>query len=323
MNARSLLSRAKSDLGVRPTPAAIVAWSARESAAWRDRLRAAGHAPGPVSLAKCSACNGRAIIDTTDGAGRWCDAPGCRMGYVRTADVASGGCAVCLGDEVMAEVDARGHRTGLSVPCVCVGIDHVIAKRLQAIGVPVKYRGLTLDSWERVRRDEAGLLADARRLADGFQTVDGRPGLLLSGQPGRGKSGLAAGIAAAHLARDTSAVWISWATWGDQLNDLRKADAPTHEPIRRAAAASLLVVDDLGADGAPSEYRRRVLLDLLEQRGRGVTVITTMLGVDQLDEVYGEHITGRIIELCRPVSLTGGNLRGAPVPAVLAWDGEI
>ena len=162
MNALSLLSRARAELGAKPTPAAIVAWSSRESAAWRTRLQAAGYAHGSSTLARCSACNGRGYTDTDDGAGRWCDAPGCRMGYVRTADVASGGCAVCLGDEVMAEVDARGHRTGLSVPCVCVGVDSIIARRLQSVGVPVKYRGLTLDSWARMRRDESGLLADAR-----------------------------------------------------------------------------------------------------------------------------------------------------------------
>jgi DNA replication protein DnaC len=323
MNALGVMSRAKSILGTKPTPAAVVAWAAPEAAAWRDRLRAAGHVQGSATLARCSACNGRSYLETEDGAGRWCDAPGCRMGYVRTADVAASGCAVCLGDEVMAEVDGKGRRTGLSVPCVCVGQDSVIARRLQSVGVPVKYRGLTLDSWARVQHDAGGLLADARRLADGFMTVDGRPGLLLSGEPGRGKSGLAAGIMAGHVARDMSAAWISWVTWADQLNDLRAAGAPTHEPVRRAAAVSLLVVDDLGAEGTPTDYRKRVLLDLVEQRAKGVTVITTMLGVDDLAEVYGDHLVGRLIELCRPVTVSGGNLRGVPMPAALAWDGEI
>lgn len=322
MNALGVLSRAKHVLGTNASPVQVVAWAGTEAAAWRDRMRAAGHPERPVSLARCSACNGRGITDTDDGRGAWCSAPGCRMGYVRTADVASGGCSVCLGDEVMAEVK-DGHRTGLSVPCVCVGQDSVIARRLQAIGVPVKYRGLTLDSWARLRRDEGGILADARRLADGFPGHDGRPGLLVCGPPGRGKSGLAAGIAAAFVAQNNSAAWLSWVTWCDQLNDLRAANAPTTEPVRRAASVGLLIIDDLGAEGLPSDYRKRVLLDLLEQRARGVTVITTMLAVDEVAETYGDHIMGRLIELCRPVSLTGGNLRGVPVPAELAWDGEI
>ncbi len=79
--------------------------------------------------------------------------------------------------------------------------------------------------------------------------------------------------------------------------------------VRHAANAPLLIVDDLGAEGAVTDWRQRVLLDLLEHRRGGATVVTSMLNIEDLAERYGDHITERLIELCRPVPMTGPGLR--------------
>ncbi len=309
---RHTLARFRAALGPDPSPLDIVTQAATAAAAWRARMVAAGAAdkPGSGALERCSSCGGMGIIETDDGRGAWCTAPECRYGYVRTSDVAARGCSRCQGAGVTAEI-VDGERTGLSVMCSCsaAGADRITMARLQAAGMPVKYRGMTLSTWQQLRGDSDGALSDARRLAGGGATLDGRPGLLLMGLPGRGKSGLAAGIMDARVSADPSAAWISWGTWSDQLNDLRAAGASVTEAIRRASAASCLIIDDLGAEGGATDWRIRVLLDVLETRERGQTVITTTLGVDDVAARYGDHIAGRIVELCRPALLSGANLR--------------
>lgn len=302
-----LMARAKAEIGQNPGPAQIVAWAAGEADHAKARMVASGRAIRPDYLGRCSACAGLGYVPTPDGRGAWCTAPDCRLGFVKVADVQAKGCAVCNGSEWVSE--RVGEHSVRAVPCVCMGHDRVASVRLQAAGVPVKYRGLTIEGWQKIHRDQQGLLADAVSLAGGLMTEDRRPGLFLHGPPGRGKSGLAAGIAGRYVVRDPSAIWISWATWTDQLNDLRSAGASPTEVIRRASRASLLIIDDLGAEGNVTDWRQRVLLDLIEHRAAGVTVITSMLGIDEVDERYGEHITSRIIELCRPVALLGENLR--------------
>jgi len=211
------------------------------------------------------------------------------------------------------------------VPCpACCGAQAVVYSRLRRAGVPSKYQVLTMDGWvervaaiqpEEARPQYRAALAAARRLARFQAPPEGeRAGLLLSGPPGRMKSGLAAAVVVEASRLGAQARWLAWGSYCDQLNELREAGQSVRDEIEAVAGAELLVVDDLGADGIISDWRTRILVDLLERRGSPPgrvlpTIVTTMLRLDDLSSRYGDHAASRLLEVCAPIALTGLDAR--------------
>jgi len=179
-------------------------------------------------------------------------------------------------------------------------------------GVPAKYHAMTILSWLTVRadtpetRDAAGI---ARRVAAGLAP---RAGMMLFGATGRGKTGLAAGVVREWM-KDPSCRagirWIGWASYCDMLNEVRAAGESDRGIVRADATAPALVIDDLGADEVESGFRTRVLLDILEARAGRPTIITSMYHIDEVARRMGDHIAGRIVELCELVPIGGDDLR--------------
>lgn len=249
---------------------------------------------GRSSLRRCPECAGRGWVGT-EADSRYCD--NCRYGFLTVPDDT---CLVCHGAEW---VKAPGARESSRCPA-CGGEEAVIAARLAATGMPRKYRGLTLQGWGR----EIGY-APAMRAAHEFLDAtmrggDLRPGLLLTGGTGVGKSGLAAGLVR-ELVPHFECRWIPWVRYCDDLAQLMRDGQSIQQVIKRDAEAGLLVIDDIAADGVDSAFRTRILHDLLEQRWGLPTIITAMYGVDELAPRLGDHVMGRVVELCRPVPVIG------------------
>lgn len=312
-----LRRRAESGMPVAgATPGEIVALVAERMERIRQREAERGRpldiTAGVEGRIRCSECRGRGV--TADGAA-WCSH--CRLGWV---DVAS--CAICDGAETVRNHD-RSSGASYSVPCpACQGSEATIYARLRRAGVPEKYQPMTLAGWaaEVARRQPGGArepyraaLPIARRIARMEPAAD-RPGLLLSGPPGRMKSGLAAGICHALAELGASIRWLSWGVYCDRLNELRDAGERVTDEVAADAAVDVLVIDDLGSDGIASDFRTRILTDIMERRGptatrQRPTVVTTMLDFDELDARYGEHVLSRLLEACAPVILAGHDAR--------------
>lgn len=109
--------------------------------------------------------------------------------------------------------------------------------------------------------------------------------IFITGGVGRGKTGLAAVLY--RIAR--CPIWRRADTFLLDLS-MGRSDDTYRTERRKAAEASLLVLDDLGVR-KPSEGMFHLLFDVLEIRKSLPTVITSNKTLDELSEIYTD---GRI-----------------------------
>ena len=142
-----------------------------------------------------------------------------------------------------------------------------------------------------------------------------RHGLYLCGDVGRGKTGLAVGLAWALAGEAVEAWVVNWRNWLARLRDSYSDSSLRPEPLERV---EVLVLDDLGAE-RPTDHARQELATLIERRygARLATVATTnykpselgrMLGHD--DPVVGKRIVSRLTDDATLVEVGGRERRG-------------
>lgn len=154
-----------------------------------------------------------------------------------------------------------------------------------------------------------------------------RPGLLLWGSYGTGKTTLATS-AVLHVASEGIPVLrIKFADLMDRIQSsysavqiyLRQAkegdEAPlTAEQIIKAAESSpFLMIDDLGdpLSGELTPDKRRIIHRIFEYRDENEmpTIVTSNLDEKSIRKQFSERTGERIFELCHKVEVTGQNLR--------------
>lgn len=122
------------------------------------------------------------------------------------------------------------------------------------------------------------------------------PGLLLAGEPGRGKTHLGSAFVRAFVRQKrraffTSArqlqrtVWSSYTDGGDEKTAIASYTRP-----------DLLVIDDLGHEGRPGDASLSLLLDVLDERAnhRRPTIVTTNLTGDEVATRFDDAMYSRI-----------------------------
>lgn len=138
--------------------------------------------------------------------------------------------------------------------------------------------------------------------------------LVIAGEPGTGKTGLAVGaLRVIHERGDGHS--IGFLNVPDYLDSQRPSERPESRMIgeqlrHRAERCSLLVFDDLGADKA-SEWVSSQIYAVVNTRydaGRPM-IVTTNLTRRELAESYGDRVIDRIVERSVLISMDGPNLR--------------
>lgn len=193
------------------------------------------------------------------------------------------------------------------VPCKSCEAAHIRDSRETLLSearqsIPSMFRGVGLDSPElppRVRRREA--IGEAARAIDA-------PRVVLTGPAGRGKTTLACAMAhdilsralevnctvedwrAAQGLRFVSAYELARAT---AQHPLGQGEAPL---VTRALAATVLILDDVGAE--PAIYSSSVADVIYARHARCEcrTIVTTGFATAQLADRYGHGITRRLFE---------------------------
>lgn len=143
-----------------------------------------------------------------------------------------------------------------------------------------------------------------------------QPWLILAGDLGVGKTGLAIGIVKRALSDGRSALFRPFV---ELLSDIkatfrtRDASEPDEADMLRALkAVEVLALDDIGAERCTGWAQER-LFEVLNHRynERRRTVVTTNLGVRELEEHLGDRIVSRLNGMGHLIAILGPNLRAA------------
>lgn len=189
------------------------------------------------------------------------------------------------------------------------------AGRWEYSNIPVKFRGLTLDSYEHPHasgvqaREKAVTFVEnfeehyisARRAGAGVFPEDrssiGR-GLLFVGNHGTRKSTLASAVLTEvqYLNPSYSVFYIRFSDWKKALTDtFEKEESANKEKakliLRRVEQAHLLCLDDIGQEHRTSSgFTESSLHEMLRVRYEAAlpTIATTNVSLTRIREVYGE-----------------------------------
>lgn len=225
-------------------------------------------------------------------------------------------CAICGGAGwVLDSADGRKQ----AHPCVCRGAG-IARTRLDAAGIPQRYRDCTLDNFSDNNASLAKAKTAAREFLDSYPVVDA--GLLLVGPAGRGKTHLACAILSELVT--TKGVTGLYVDFSDLLMKITTsfrpdADVSKESVLTPYAEAEFLVLDELGAS-KPHAWVLDVLYSLLNTRynRKRITVATSNFE-DELDPSLGERekledrigyrLRSRLYEMCLMVPLRGSDFR--------------
>lgn len=180
--------------------------------------------------------------------------------------------------------------------------------------IPFHYRDAIVDS-EEVLAWTGELIAAARET----QAERGAPvasvhrgrSLLLLGPTGTGKTHQAYGAIRELAVSGVAASWVV-TTAADMYAALRPRHGIDSEAeFRRYRNASVLLVDDLGAERKPTEFTEEVNFRLINWRyeHQMPTLLTSNLVPKEISARLGDRVTSRLIEMCERVVFKGPDRR--------------
>lgn len=180
--------------------------------------------------------------------------------------------------------------------------------------IPFHYRDAITDSPEILTWLQE-LIGQAREA----QTERGAPvasvghgrSLLLLGSTGTGKTHQAYGAIRELAITGVAATWVV-TTAADMYAALRPRHGVDSEAeFRRYRDASVLLLDDLGAERKPTEFTEEINFRLINWRyeNHKPTLITSNLLPKEIAARLGDRVTSRLIEMCQRVVFEGPDRR--------------
>jgi len=191
-------------------------------------------------------------------------------------------------------------------------------------GIPAHFRDLTVDTMcalagkdpEKIAAIDAVIqFKNLGRVLDPT-TKSYKPGIVLSGSFGCGKTGLLTPALRHAITEGKSGLWV-------EVYDLFTAiqqgysDGDSSAKLVAAQTADVILLDDLGdveRDVEETADRRRILYQLINYRHNNALpmLITTNCNGAQLAKQFGGRTIERIFESCAWINMGGRNLRREP-----------
>lgn len=135
-------------------------------------------------------------------------------------------------------------------------------------------------------------------------------GLLLYGEPGRGKTFAACEVANALIDKGYFVLVTNFARLTNTIQGMYEGKQEYIDSLNRY---ELLVIDDLGAE-RKSEFMKEMVYNIIDSRYRSglPMIITTNLSMDEIKnpkDIEYERIYDRILERCFPIEVKGTSKR--------------
>lgn len=195
-----------------------------------------------------------------------------------------------------------------NIECLEKEIDHYerrAASLLEESNLGRRFKGRTFDSFDREKFPDAFDLVKA--FAENFEQNKGE-GIFLTGNPGTGKTHLAA--AAANYIIKTFGIPVKFGSFTELLEGIKNSFGGNEDAGRELIDVPLLVIDDLGKE-RQSEWSRSVLYRVINGRYENYSpvIITTNETPQTVEKNIGEATFSRIFEMCDGVSMNGEDYR--------------
>jgi DNA replication protein DnaC len=188
-------------------------------------------------------------------------------------------CELCKGDGyVVAERDARGYIKNMRA-CECQRSEKIRRR------IPSRYVHAKLSDFRPSTQAMVAAWFHDRQ----------SPGLLLYGPVGTGKTHLAYAILRTLLEAGQDVLAVNSASFYRELRGAFNTERTEDSVMAPYCRAAWLLFDDAGA-GALTDFERRYLLDLLDQRASLRTIITSNLTVEEFRKRLDERIGSRLSE---------------------------
>lgn len=199
-----------------------------------------------------------------------------------------------------------------------------LAKLFLAAGIPAHFRDFTLETMiERAGDDHDKLdaIALVRQFLDDGLVLDPytnryKPGIILSGNFGCGKTGLLTPVLRRLIEQGKSGLWVEVY---DLISAIQQgyADGDSNEKLNAAQRSDVILLDDLGdvtRNREETEDRRRIIYQIINYRHNNALpmLITTNCDAMQLTLQFGARTVERIVESCVWMPMGGRNLRTEP-----------
>lgn len=212
-------------------------------------------------------------------------------------------------------------------PCVTAGRAQKQVDRIMSgdAGIPAEFRGYSFETWDglpqsltdgkNLARVGCGMFAEGNIWMQ--DSGEEKYGLVLSGDVGTGKSGLASATAMERAQRHGSSVlWIDFSKYLRKVRATYRDDSETsYDEIASAATGvGLLLFDDFGdaASNRPvSDNVRSIVYDVVSERynEHRPIIFTTNLTQSAMLDQFGDRLVSRILRMCVWIDMGTVNIR--------------
>lgn len=188
-------------------------------------------------------------------------------------------------------------------------------------GIPAHFRDFTVESMIQRAGNDSGKSAaiDAVvQFINGGVVLDPaskhyKPGIILSGNFGCGKTGLLTPALRHMISQGESGLWVEVY---DLIGEIQQGYSEGNSAAKLSAvqSANVVLLDDLGDVERNTEEtadRRRIIYQIINYRHNNALpmLITTNCNALQLSQQFGGRTTQRIVESCAWIQMGGRNLR--------------